>query len=172
MNYSVLLHPYRFLIVSALGEKEASVKELQKKLPNIPQAAIYRSIQKLEEVNIIKRISEKKVRGAVQVTYGLNFSMERMQLENEPAETYLNAAYSVFFSYVHNKLTEHTRIAAMENSKLGFSKFNTMKIYIKKNKLGEFAKATEELVKKYSAEDGDGYQLTTFLVPEAMEANK
>ena len=40
MDYKVLLQPYRFLIVAALGEREASAKELMKKLPDIPQAAM------------------------------------------------------------------------------------------------------------------------------------
>ena len=167
MDYTILLHPYRFLIVAALGENEASVKELQEKLPNIPQAAMYRSVQKLEVANIIKRISEKKVRGAIQATYGLNFSMEKMQLDNQPVETYLSAAYTVFFSYVHNKLTEHITSKTKKDNSLAFSRFNTMKIHIKKDKLEEFAMETNELIKKYSGEEGDAYQLTTFLVPDA-----
>ena len=86
MDYNVLLHPYRFLIVSALGEKEASTRELQKSLPNIPQATLYRNIQKLEETKIIRRVSEKKVRGAIEVTYGLNFSMQKMKLDDDSME--------------------------------------------------------------------------------------
>lgn len=166
MDYKILLHPYRFLIVATLGEKESSVKELLEKLPNIPQAAMYRSIQKLEKANIIKRVSEIKIRGAVQWTYGLNFSMEKMELDNEPVETYLNAAYTVFFSYVHNKLTQHMKIKSKAHNKIVLSKFNTMKIYIKKDKIDEFTLETEMLIKKYSVQKGDAYQLTTFLVPE------
>ena len=41
-----------------------------------------------------------------------------------------------------------------------------MKIHIKNEKIREFAKETEELIKKYLAQEGDAYQLTTFLVPE------
>jgi len=167
MDYNVLLHPYRFLIVSALGEKEASTRELQKSLPNIPQATLYRNIQKLEETKIIRRVSEKKVRGAIEVTYGLNFSMQKMKLDDVSVETYLNAAYTVFFSYVHNKLTEHMTVKSDEDSNLALSKFNTLKVRIKEDMIGEFSIATEELIKKYSCDDGIQYQLTTFLVPEA-----
>jgi DNA-binding MarR family transcriptional regulator len=167
MDYNVLLHPYRFLIVAALGEKDASTRELQRDLPNIPQATLYRNIQKLEETKIIKRVSEKKVRGAIEVTYGLNFSMKKMELEDVSVETYLNAAYTVFFAYVHNKLTKHMTEKSDENSSLTLSKFNTMKVQIKEDMIGEFSKATEELIMKYSCEQGKVYQLTTFLVPEA-----
>ncbi len=167
MDYKVLLHPYRFLIAATLAEKEASIKELQTKLTNIPQAAMYRSIQKLEDANLIKRVSEKKVRGTIQITYGLNFSLEKMQLDNESVETYLNAAYTVFFAYVHTKLTEHMTIETQEDSKLGLSKFNSTKIKIDKDRMNEFVKATEELIHKYSTSEGDVYTLTTFLVPEA-----
>lgn len=166
MDYKILLHPYRFLIVATLGKGEASTKELQEKLPNIPQAAMYRNIKKLEKANIIKKISEKKIRGAVQATYALNFSMEKMQLDNESVETYLNAAYAVFFSYVHDMLAKHMLLKSKKDSNIDLSKFNTIKIHIKKDKIDEFRTETEELLKKYLVQQGDAYQLTTFLVPE------
>jgi len=167
MDYKILLHPQRFSIVAALGEKESSVKDLLEKLPSIPQAAMYRSIKKLEKANIIKKISETKIRGAVQWTYGLNFSMEKMHLGNEPIETYLNAAYTVFFTYVHNKLTNHMTINSRDPIDISLSKFNSVKIHIEKDKIDEFRVETENLLKKYMVHEGDAYQLTTFLIPDA-----
>jgi len=165
MDYKVLLHPYRFLIAAALGERAASVKELMERLPDIPQAAMYRSVQLLEESLFIKKVAERKIRGAVEATYGLNFSVEKMKLQDEPAEAYLSAAYGVFFSYVHHKLAEHILVVPQDDN-LQFSKFNTVKINIKKNEINEFTEATEALLRKYITEEGDSYQLTTFLVPE------
>lgn len=167
MDFKLLLHPYRFLIVSTLGETESSVKELQEKLPNIPQATLYRNIKKLELANIIKQVSQKKTLGAIQIIYGLNFSMEKMSLNNAPVETYINAAYAVFFAYVHNKLTQHIGIKANKDNKLTLSKFNTIKIHIKRDNVDKFVIETADLIKKYSDENGDAYQLTTFLVPDA-----
>lgn len=166
MNYKVLLHPYRFLIVAALGEKGASVKELMEKLPEIPQAAMYRCIKMLVESSLIKKISERKTKGTLEATYGLNFSMNRMKLEGESAEAYLCAAYAVFFSYVHHKLTEHMTGTAQEDN-LQFSKFNTIKINIKREEITKFTEEAEALLRKYIDEDGDSYQLTTFLVSDA-----
>jgi len=168
MDYEILLHPYRFLIVAALGEKDATIKELRGMLPDIPQAAIYRGIQKLEEAKLVKRISEKKVRGAVEATFRLNVSLEKMKLEDNSADAYLNAAYAVFFSYVHHKLAEHNAKPSKDDN-LWLSKFNTIKIRIKRDSINEFAKATANLLQEYNTEDGDSYQLTTFLVPENGE---
>jgi len=162
MDYKVLLQPYRFLIVAALGEREASAKELMKKLPDIPQAAMYRCIKILEEASLIRKVSERKVKGAIEATYGLNFSMEKMSLEDESVEAYLTAAYAVFFSYVHHKLIEHT---AAQDDNLKRSKFGSVIIKIKKEEINKFTEETEALLKKYMAGDGDCYQLTTFLVP-------
>lgn len=166
MDYKILLHPYRFLIVATLGEGESSTKKLQEKLPNIPQAAMYRNMKKLEKANIIKKISQKKVRGAVQATYALNFSMEKMKLDDDSVETYLNAAYTMFFSYVHNTLAKHMILKSKKDSNINLSKFNTIKIHIKKDKIDEFRMETEKLLEKYLVQQGDTYQLTTFLVPE------
>jgi len=165
MDYKVLLHPYRFLIVAALGEKGSSVKELMERLPDIPQAAMYRCIQILEKASLIKKISERKAKGAVEATYGLAFSMEKMKLENGSVETYLSAAYVVFFSYVHHKLSEHMS-AVSQDDNLQFSKFNTIGIKIKKDEINKFTAEAEALLSKYMTKDGDSYQLTTFLVPD------
>ena len=175
MNYKILLHPYRFAIVAILGEKEATVKELRDKLPDIPQAAMYRSVSKLESAGFIKKISTHKSRGAIEVTYGLNFSLEKMKLDNEDFETYVDAAYAVFLAYVHNKLMALKEAGDIDkldnqlqdNGKLEFSRFNSTKIHVKKENLEEFASEVENLIKKYSNQEGDSYQLTTFLVPEA-----
>jgi len=177
MDYKILLHQYRFAIVAILGEKEATVKELRDKLPDIPQAAMYRSVSKLESAGFIKKISTHKSRGAIEVTYGLNFSLEKMKLDNENLETYVDAAYAVFFAYVHNKLMAHKQagdIDKLDNQlqdkgKLKLSRFNSTKIHVKKENLDEFASEVENLIKKYSKQEGDGYQLTTFLVPEPSE---
>jgi hypothetical protein len=163
MDYKVLLQPYRFLIVAALGEREASAKELMKKLPDIPQAAMYRCIKILEEASFIRKVSERKVKGAIEATYGLNFSMEKMSLEDGSVEAYLTAAYAVFFSYVHHKLIEHT---AAQDDNLKLSKFDSVIVKIKKEEITKFTEETEALLRKYMAGDGDCYQLTTFLVPE------
>jgi hypothetical protein len=163
MDYKVLLQPYRFLIVAALGEREASAKELMKKLPDIPQAAMYRCIKILEEASLIRKVSDRKIKGAIEATYGLNFSMEKMSLEDGSVEAYLTAAYAVFFSYVHHNLTEHT---AAQDDNLKLSKFDSVIIKIKKEEITKFAEETEALLRKYMAGDGDCYQLTTFLVPE------
>jgi len=165
MDYKVLLHPYRFLIVTALGEQGASVKELMERLPDIPQAAMYRCIKKLEDASLIKKISERKVRGAIEVTYGLDFSMERMKLENGSVEVYLSAAYALFFSYVHHKLADHMTVAVQDDN-MQFSKFNSIGINIKKTEINKFTDEVEGLLSKYMTEDGDSYQLTTFLVPD------
>ena len=179
MDYKILLHKYRFAIVAILGEKEATVKELRDKLPDIPQAAMYRSVSKLESAGFIKKISTHKSRGAIEVTYGLNFSLEKMKLDNEDLDTYVDAAYAVFFAYVHNKLMAHKEAGDKEagdkekldnqlqnKGKLEFSRFNSTKIHVKKENLDEFASEVENLIKKYSKQEGDGYQLTTFLVPD------
>nr|WP_319489918.1 helix-turn-helix domain-containing protein [uncultured Caproiciproducens sp.] len=164
MDYKALLQPYRFLIVAALGEREASVKELLEKLPDIPQAAMYRCIKILEKASLIRKVSERKIKGAIEATYGLNFSMEKMSLEDGSVEAYLTAAYAVFFSYVHHKLAEHTPVVAQDNLQL--SKFSTTIINIKKEEINKFTEETEALLRKYMAGDGDCYQLTTFLVPD------
>lgn len=125
---------------------------------------MYRCIKILEEASLIRKVSERKIKGAIESTYGLDFPMEKMSLEDGSVEAYLTAAYAVFFSYVHNKLEENTPIVAQDNLQL--SKFSTTSINIKKEEINKFTEETEPFLRKYMAGDGDYYQLTTFLVPD------
>ena len=164
MDFKVLLHPYRFLVSASLGEKEATVKELAEKLPEIPQAALYRCVQKLEEAKLIKRVSERKVRGAAEARYGLNFSMEGMKLNSGAVEDYLSAAYAVFFSFVYHKIAKYNDDT--DQDKLQALKFHTIQIQLPEDQVTEFEEDVKALLRKYSTQGGNTYQLTTFLVPE------
>ncbi|WP_273124769.1 helix-turn-helix domain-containing protein [Metabacillus sp. HB246100] len=68
----VVLHPVRLKIVQSLiGIKELNVQQLSLKLPDVPQATLYRHLNKLLEAEIIKIVKENQIRGTVEKFYSL-----------------------------------------------------------------------------------------------------
>jgi DNA-binding transcriptional ArsR family regulator len=68
----VLLHPIRLRIVRAfLGESALTARGLAVKLDDVPQATLYRHMNRLAEAGILIVTSETPVRGAMERTYRL-----------------------------------------------------------------------------------------------------
>lgn len=69
----VLLHPIRVRIVRAFaGKGELTVRDLAKDLDDVPQATLYRHLNRLAKAGVVTVTSETRVRGAVERTYRIN----------------------------------------------------------------------------------------------------
>lgn len=69
----VLLHPIRMRIVRAFaGEAELTVRDLAKNLDDVPQATLYRHLNRLTEVGVLTVTSETPVRGALERAYRID----------------------------------------------------------------------------------------------------
>ncbi|MDM5187033.1 helix-turn-helix domain-containing protein [Bacillus sp. DX4.1] len=75
----LLLHPIRFQLVQEfMGGEKLTAKHLAEKLPHIPQATLYRHLDKLMSSQILLVVEEKQIRGTIEKLYVLNGSMARM----------------------------------------------------------------------------------------------
>ncbi|PHA01158.1 transcriptional regulator [Bacillus pseudomycoides] len=72
----ILFHPIRFqLIQEFIGGEKLTAKQLAKKLPHIPQATLYRHLEKLTTAHILQVAQETQIRGTIEKLYALNYSM-------------------------------------------------------------------------------------------------
>ncbi|PEA55528.1 transcriptional regulator [Bacillus pseudomycoides] len=72
----ILFHPIRFqLIQEFIGGENLTAKQLAKKLPHIPQATLYRHLDKLTTAHILQVAQETQIRGTIEKLYALNLSM-------------------------------------------------------------------------------------------------
>ena len=97
----VLLHPIRLRIVRAfLGETRLTVRDLAEKLEGVPQATLYRHLNRLAAVGVLIVTSETPVRGAMERTYQLDPNAVKLPLEDIRAidpETHLKY-FSIFLA--------------------------------------------------------------------------
>ena len=68
----ILLHPVRLRIVLTVAGDEATTADIAERLPDVPQATLYRHIAKLADSGILDIVGERRARGAVEKTYSVN----------------------------------------------------------------------------------------------------
>ena len=68
----ILLHPVRLRIVLASAGEELTTTDIARRLPDVPQATLYRNIAKLADSGILDVVSERQARGATERTYRVN----------------------------------------------------------------------------------------------------
>ncbi|MFK2824773.1 helix-turn-helix domain-containing protein [Bacillus sp. B190/17] len=68
----VLLHPVRMKIVQTLvNGRRLTVQQMSEKLPDVPQASLYRHLKKLVNADLIAVAEENQVRGTIEKVYML-----------------------------------------------------------------------------------------------------
>lgn len=69
----LILHPVRMKILQVLvSGKQLNVQQIHERLADVPQASLYRHLNKLVEANIIIVVKENKIRGTVEKIYAVN----------------------------------------------------------------------------------------------------
>jgi DNA-binding transcriptional ArsR family regulator len=68
----ILLHPVRLRIVLTAAGDEVTTADIAKRLPDVPQATLYRNIAKLADAGILDVVGERQARGATERTYRVN----------------------------------------------------------------------------------------------------
>ena len=68
----LILHPVRMKVIQALlGGKEMTVHQLSQRMRDVPQATLYRHLNKLLEADVLQIVQENQVRGTVEKVYAL-----------------------------------------------------------------------------------------------------
>ena len=60
------------IVQTLIGKKELNVQQIQARLTEVPQATLYRHLNKLLEADIIQVVKENQIRGTVEKIYALN----------------------------------------------------------------------------------------------------
>lgn len=68
----LLLHPVRMRILLAVSMRSLTPLQLAEELVNVPQATLYRHLNKMVQAGILKVVEERPVRGTVEKVYGIN----------------------------------------------------------------------------------------------------
>lgn len=68
----ILFHPVRIRVLQTLATRNLTPLQLAEELVNVPQATLYRHLNKMVQAEILQVVEERPVRGTVEKVYGLN----------------------------------------------------------------------------------------------------
>lgn len=78
----LILHPIRMRILMALAGSRKTSQELADDLGDVPQATLYRHINRLAKSGIIEVVEERQVRGTVEKVYTLDTRASTLTAED------------------------------------------------------------------------------------------
>lgn len=67
----LLLHPVRMKIIQSLIGKQLTVQQLGERVPDIPQATLYRHMRLLQDSGLLEVVERHQVRGTVERVFAL-----------------------------------------------------------------------------------------------------
>ncbi len=75
----LILHPIRLRIVTSFSAESLTAGELSERLPDVPQATLYRHLNTLRRAGILAVSEERRVRGATERRYVLHPGAANLQ---------------------------------------------------------------------------------------------
>jgi len=67
----LILHPVRMRLLAALARRQLTARQLSALLPDVPQATLYHHLGLLTRAGLLRVVSQRQVRGAVEKLYAL-----------------------------------------------------------------------------------------------------
>ncbi len=104
----LILHPVRIRIVMALAGQQKSPAELGELLGDVPQATLYRHIQKLVAGGLLEVVAERRVRNTVERIYSLKPGSAYLSL-GEAGQLTREDHLRGFVSYLLGLLDDYAR---------------------------------------------------------------
>jgi len=170
----VILHPVRMRIIQSLVSEPLTVQQMKERMPDIPQATLYRHLKKLFESKVVFVVDEQQIRGTVEKWYALHpkeVNLGTDELANYTKEQYM----ALFMKYIANIMAEYERYVSQE--KVDFVKdgvsLRHASLYLSDE---EFTSLLQELGKVYSkvltnkqAPDRKKRTFANIIIPEPNE---
>lgn len=156
----ILLHPVRMKIVQTLmgSNKEGLTPlEMANIIKDVPQATLYRHIQKLSEANIIRVLKEEKVRAVTEKHYV--FNMEEANLDEEEWENYTDSEKLNYYSYyqlwLFNQYQNYLDNIEKDTNASDASTFSIAELSLDEARFHDFQNELNNLMMKYYKESNE-----------------
>lgn len=168
----LVIHPVRLRIITLLTGKKMTSLELAKKLPEVPQATLYRHIKQLEEGGIIRITETHQVRGTVEKVYTAG-SGEKSHFSAEDIRQLSSEEHTALFaSFITGLYEQFLTLTGKMESRPGLLEmmgYGTVPIRMRIEELPRFQQDFGELMQRYmkdTAEETVDFAFTTILFPE------
>lgn len=109
----ILLHPVRMRIIQAMMHEPLTVQQMKERLPDIPQATLYRHLKKLHEAGTVFVVEEQPIRGTIEKVYSLQ--PKEVHLSSNDVQHYSRDEYmGLFMKFMANLMSEYNRYVSQD----------------------------------------------------------
>ncbi|WP_236692663.1 helix-turn-helix domain-containing protein [Aneurinibacillus tyrosinisolvens] len=168
----LILHPVRMRVIQALaGGCQLTTQQLIELLPDIPQATLYRHINKLLKADVISVAEQRQVRGTIEKVYTLpeqNGNLSREDLVNATREDHMR----YFTTFLSTLQGDFSRYLQQENYDLladGVG-YRHVPLYMSDEEFHDFIQTVRTSFLKYAenkpAPGRRRRTITTIIIPE------
>ena len=171
---NLILHPVRMQIVQSLiGGRRLTVQEMGQRLSAVPQATLYRHLNKLVQGGVIEVVEQHQVRGAVEKVYAL--SSGAVISPKEFTESSSEEKMEVFIQFVSGLINNFGSYISQE--KVDFVKdgvtFRQAELHMNDEEFQEFAQGIAAVFQKFiqndPRDDRKKRTVATIIIPDVEE---
>jgi DNA-binding transcriptional ArsR family regulator len=150
-DLDLLIHPIRLRIVRVLWQKQQTIAEIAASLPDVPQATLYRHVNKLAHSGILAIVAEHRVRGTVEKVYSLKREAATVtwdKIKNLSPENHLRH----FTAFVATMLSDFSRYLS-QNKPVDFSRdlvaYRQVPLFLSNDELKEISQKINVALKPF-----------------------
>ncbi len=172
----LILHPARLRIMTELGGRQMTPRQLASVLPDIPQATLYRHIKALLDGGILEVVSEQEVNGSVERTYAVVKGAGRLtldELQKLSPEEHLRY-FTIYAVNLIDEFADYLREANTEHIGRDGMSYSTASIYLNDVERAQFQEAVIALIGRVMsnepAPDRNRYSLSSIVIPEGKDS--
>jgi DNA-binding transcriptional ArsR family regulator len=170
----LILHPVRMQIIQTLaGGHHFTVHDIAQCLPDVPQATLYRHLNKLVQGGVIDTVAQNQVRGAIEKVYAL--ASDGLISPQEFSESSKDEKMGVFIQFVSGLINSFGEYVDQEKAVLvkdGLT-FRQAELHMNDEEFQEFAHGLADVFKKVinnnPSVDRKKRKVTTIIIPEAKK---
>lgn len=166
-----LIHPVKSRLLLEIGRgKETTARQLAQAFPDIPQATLYRYLNRMQKDGLILVVSENRVRGAMEKRYALSDALTsegNRLLEEQGGKGYL----LLFTRFMSGLLKEFQQYADREeiDLKQDGTGFTVCPVYVTSQELEQalmsIGKILEPLMNNEPAPGRKRHSIATIITP-------
>ncbi|UOY91625.1 helix-turn-helix domain-containing protein [Ectobacillus sp. JY-23] len=170
----LIIHPVRMRIVQTfIGGQKLTVQEIQEKLKDVPQATLYRNLNKLVKGGVLEVAATNQVRGTIEKVYELvggEAGLSAEEFQNSSREEQMG----VFMRFVGNLIDQFGRYLDQDEIDLvkdGVT-MRQVELYLDEKEYLELMKSVAKLYQEAMKNKPEGERrkrfVTTIVVPEVL----
>ena len=169
---NLIIHPIRMRIVSELGHRQMTTRQIAAALPDIPQATLYRQIKQLLDGEILHVAKEEAISGQIERTYALVSAQNRLtadEIAQLSADEHIQY-FSVFAAGLIDGFSRYVQQANPADFAADGASYNQAIIYLSDEERAAFQhhllQAVEAVMSNPPSPERKKYTLASVVIPD------